>query len=400
MDGQAVQLIEGEALEIEAGDPRPILEQFRIAGEVAVIDLDAAMGDGDNTAVIESLIKQAPCRVGGGIRSVEEAEHWLDAGAEQIILGTAAEPALLEQLPSDRVIAALDAHDGEVVVEGWQTKTGETIEERMERLKPYVGGFLVTFVEREGHQDGTDLERADVLAATAGDRDLTVAGGITTAEEVAILDAQGIDAQVGMALYEGTLSLGRAIAAPLTSDRPDELYPTVVVDESGVALGLAYSDEESIEAAIDEQRGIYHSRSRGLWRKGDTSGATQTLLELVPDCDRDTLRMRVSQRPPGFCHEETRTCWGEWFDLGQLESIIHSRARTRPTDSYTVELLEDDDALDAKLREEITELIEAENRGHLTHEAADVLYFLLVKLAAEDLTLREVERALERRSRR
>ncbi len=399
MDGQAVQLIEGEALEIEAGDPRPILEQFRIAGEVAVIDLDAAMGDGDNTAVIESLIKQAPCRVGGGIRSVEEAEHWLDAGAEQIILGTAAEPALLEQLPSDRVIAALDAHDGEVVVEGWQTKTGETIEERMERLKPYVGGFLVTFVEREGHQDGTDLERADVLAATAGDRDLTVAGGITTAEEVAILDAQGIDAQVGMALYEGTLSLGSAIAAPLTSDRPDELYPTVVVDESGVALGLAYSDEESIEAAIDEQRGIYHSRSRGLWRKGDTSGATQTLLELVPDCDRDTLRMRVSQRPPGFCHEETRTCWGEWFDLGQLESIIHSRARTRPTDSYTVELLEDDDALDAKLREEITELIEAENRGHLTHEAADVLYFLLVKLAAEDLTLREVERALERRSR-
>lgn len=396
-DGEAVQLIEGAEHELSAGDPRPIIERFRIAGEVAVIDLDAAMGEGDNTAIIEELVGRGRCRVGGGIRSVETARHWLDAGAHRIILGTAAEPDLLEQLPRERVIAALDAREGEVVVEGWQTPTGESIEDRMERLRPYVGGFLVTFVEREGHQDGTDLEHASALATAAGDRDLTVAGGITTPAEVARLDEMGIDAQVGMALYRDTLHLGDAIAAPLSSDREDGLWPTVIADERGVALGLAYSDVESVRAAIEEQRGIYHSRSRGLWRKGDTSGATQTLLELVPDCDRDTLRARVRQRPPGFCHEETRTCWGDWFDIGTLESILEDRNRERPSGSYTTSLLEDDEAIAAKLREETDELIEATDRPHIRHEAADVLYFLLVKLTAEGLSMREVEAELARR---
>lgn len=399
MDGAAVQLIEGAELELEAGDPRPIMERFRIAGEIAVIDLDAAMGEGDNTETIEDLVSMGPCRVGGGIRSVTTAKRWLDAGAERIIIGTAAEPELLKELPSDRVIAALDAYDGEVVVEGWQTRTGETIEERLSRLRPYVGGFLVTFVEREGHQDGTDLERAGALAEAAGDRDLTVAGGITTPEEIATLDEKGIDAQVGMALYEGTLHLADAIAAPLSSDRDDGLWPTVVADERGVALGLAYSDAESLRAAVDERRGIYHSRSRGLWRKGETSGAIQELLEISPDCDRDTLRFRVRQRPPGFCHEATRTCWGEWFDLGTLDSIITERAAHHPEGSYTAELLDNPSQLEAKLLEEMDEFVEATDSDHIRHEAADVLYFLQVRLAAEGLSLREVERELERRHR-
>lgn len=398
-DGAAVQLVEGEELAIEAGDPRPILERFRLAGEVAVIDLDAARGRGDNADLVEELVARAPCRVGGGIRSVEAATRWLDAGAERIILGTAAEPDLLQQLPRERVIAALDAREGEVVVEGWTTPTGESIEERMARLAPHVGGFLVTFVEREGHQDGTDLAHAGALAEAAGDRELTVAGGITTPAEIATLDAQGIDAQVGMALYGGALHLADAIAAPLGSDRADGLWPTVVADERGRALGLAYSDAESLRVAVDERRGVYHSRSRGLWRKGETSGATQELLEAVPDCDRDTLRFRVRQRPPGFCHEGTRTCWGDRFDAGTLEAVLRSRARERPTGSYTTELLDDPARLDQKLQEEVAELVEASDRADVRHEAADVLYFLLVKLVAEDLGLTDVERELERRSR-
>ncbi len=398
MDGQAVQLIEGAELEISAGDPRPIAKQFRIAGELAVIDLDAAMGTGDNSDTVADLIDLAPTRVGGGIRSVEDAKRWLDVGAERVILGTAAEPGVLEQLPRERVIAALDAREGEVVVEGWTTPTGEAIEERMERLRPYVGGFLVTFVEREGHQDGTDLEHARSLADAAGDAKLTIAGGITTPEEIAILDDLGMDAQVGMALYEDTLHLGDAIAAPLTSDREDGLWPTVVTDERGTALGLAYSDRESIRIAVDERRGVYHSRSRGVWRKGDTSGATQELLEAAPDCDRDTLRFRVRQRPPGFCHRDTRTCWGEWFDIETLQSVIEARARERPAGSYTSTLLDDPSLLDEKLLEEAGEVVEATDRDHVRAEAADLLYFLLVRLTKEDITFAEVESELRRRA--
>ena len=102
------------------------------------------------------------------------------------------------------------------------------------------------------------------LARAAGDAKLTVAGGFTTPEDIAMADEAGADAQVGMALYTGHLDLGDAIAAPLKSDRPDGLWPTVVCDEHGHALGLVYSDAQSLRVAVERQVGAYHSRKRGL----------------------------------------------------------------------------------------------------------------------------------------
>ena len=151
-NGQAVQLVGGREPRIEAGDPRPIAERFRLAGEIAVIDLDAARGTGHNRALIEELVRMAPCRVGGGIRDAGTARHWLDAGARRIILGTAATPEILSQLPRERVIVALDALHDEVVTHGWTTRSGETVEAGMARLRDLAGGFLVTFVEREGRR--------------------------------------------------------------------------------------------------------------------------------------------------------------------------------------------------------------------------------------------------------
>lgn len=268
MGGQAVQLVGGETRAIDAGDPRPIAERFRLAGEIAVIDLDAALGQGDNAPLIRELCRMAPCRVGGGIRSVEAARAWLDAGAVKVILGTAARPDILGRLPRERVIAALDARHGQVVVEGWRTPTGAAVPERMAALRDLVGGFLVTFVEREGRMAGIDAGAIGALVGHAGGARLTVAGGFTTAADIAVADRAGADAQVGMALYTGRLGLAEAIAAPLVSDRPDGLWPTVVTDEHGTALGLAYSDIASLRAAVKRRRGVYHSRTRGLWVKG------------------------------------------------------------------------------------------------------------------------------------
>ena len=124
MDGQTVQLVGGKTKVLEAGDPRPIAEKFRLAGEIAVIDLDAALSRGSNAALIKGLLPHARCRVGGGIRSVQAAMDWLDAGAVSVILGTMAKPEILRELPRERVIAALDAVDGQVVVEGWTQGTG------------------------------------------------------------------------------------------------------------------------------------------------------------------------------------------------------------------------------------------------------------------------------------
>lgn len=234
--GRTVQLVGGRDQVLDAGDPVPWLEKFSVAGEVAVVDLDGARREGSNRELIAELCRRAPIRVGGGIRDLESARWWLDAGATRIVIGTAADAALLRQLPRERVIVALDAEDGEVVVDGWRTRTGRTIEDRLAELRDLAGGFLVTFVEREGRLGGTDLDRAARIVAAAGSTRVTVAGGVTTAEEIAALDRLGADAQVGMALYTGRLSLGDAISAPLVSDRADGLVPTVVADERGTAL--------------------------------------------------------------------------------------------------------------------------------------------------------------------
>lgn len=394
--GSTVQLIGGETQALDAGDPIAILKRFARVGEVAVVDIDAARGDGDNSEVIARMCRMAPIRVGGGIRTTECALAWLDAGAAKVIIGTAADEELLAPLPSDRVIVALDARDGEVVTHGWRQGSGRGLLESVERFRGLCGGFLVTFVEREGRMGGTDLELARQVVTAAGEARVTIAGGVTTAGEIAELDGIGADAQVGMALYTGALSLAAAFAAPLTSDRADGLWPTVVVDEHDTALGLAYSSLESLTGAIDTGRGVYQSRQRGLWVKGETSGATQELIEVRADCDRDAIRFRVRQTD-GFCHLDTRTCWGEDRGLGRLERRLRSMAEARPFGSNTVRLFDDPGLLDAKLREEVAELTAAD--ADVTSEAADLLYFALVKSVAAGVRVEDIERVLDLRER-
>lgn len=444
MDGQAVQLVQGKRKAIDAGDPLPIARGFGLVGEIAVVDLDAALGQGANEALIEPLLKIAPCRVGGGIRDARAAIRWLDAGATRVVLGTRAVPQVLRDLPRDRVIAALDARDGDVVTHGWTTATGTKIADRMRDIADYAAEFLVTFVEVEGTMQGTDMERAAELGALArslGCR-LTIAGGVKSVEEIAALDRLGIDAQIGMALYTGTFTVADALLAMLKTDRPDGLIPTIVADERGAALGLAYSSPESLRLAMSERRGVYFSRSRGgIWRKGESSGATQELLAVALDCDRDTIRFTVKQHGPGFCHAGTHTCFGASSGISSLESRLTSIASSAPDplqvgalrpasssaiapsptsdstpstsspprpsaalrvepSSYTSRLLSDPSLLRAKLLEEAAELMDASEPGHIAREAADLLYFTLVRLASAGVPLADVERELDSRARK
>jgi len=399
MGGRAVQLVGGRGEPVESADPFEMAKRFAVVGELAVIDLDAALGRGSNAGIARELVRRYPCRFGGGIRSVDSALEWLDAGAEKIILGTAATPEILVELPHDRMVAALDGVDGEVVVRGWTEQTGAKVLDRLVELKDIVGGFLVTFVEREGRLGGIDLSACRRVVEAAGTTPVTAAGGITTAAEIAALDAMGADAQVGMALYTARLGLAEAFAAVLMSDRVDGLWPTVVCDEHGVALGLVYSSAESLEIAIEERRGIYWSRSRGeLWRKGESSGATQELLRIDADCDRDALRFTVRQTGSGFCHRETRSCWGPDRGLGALERRLLDRIANPVVDSYTDRLVRDSALRAAKLAEEAAELADAVEPADVAWEAADVLYFTLTALAARGVSLEAATGELDRRA--
>ncbi len=401
MHGRAVQLRRGREFVLDGGDPMARLEQFAVAGEVAVVDLDAALGNGSNAELIRRMVSRASCRVGGGIRDLDTARAWLDAGAARIMIGTAATPEFCGALPRERVIAAVDAERGQVVVEGWRTATGASVLDRIRELAPLVGGFLFTQVEHEGGMGGFDFQAVTAAVPAAGQARLTAAGGITTATEIAELDRIGADAQVGMALYTGRLPLGEAVAAPLAKPIDREggpVWPTVVCDEWGHALGLVWSTRESLVRAIAERKGIYWSRSRqALWEKGATSGNTQELVRVDLDCDRDALRFTVRQRGAGFCHLDRPACWPSRFDLDDLARTITERAARPESGSGTAKLLADPTLLAAKLVEEAEELGRAEAGADVVHETADVLYLALVALVRGGGTLTDVRAELARR---
>jgi phosphoribosyl-ATP pyrophosphohydrolase len=413
--GRAVQLRQGKEFVLDGGDPLERLEALSLVGEVAVVDLDAAMGNGENRDLIRSMVRRAPCRVGGGIRNREQAVDWLNAGAKKIMVGTAASPEFFSGLPRHRLIAAVDAEKSNVVIEGWKTKTEVDPAERVRDLAPHVGGFLFTQVEFEGGMAGFDWSAIARVRDAAGDCRVTAAGGITTAEEIGRLDGMGVDAQVGLALYTGRLTLGRALAYCLkpapgdvrstldvqrsTLDVQRSTWPTVVCDEMGTVLGLVWSTRESLEQAVGRRAGVYWSRSRQqIWVKGETSGNTQTLLRVALDCDRDALRFTVRQHGVGFCHTGSRSCWGTDFDLVALARLIEHRKSNADPDSRTTRLLNDASLLGSKLREEAAELANAKSVDDVTHEAADVLYFTLTAMARAGVTVQDVVAELERRA--
>jgi phosphoribosylformimino-5-aminoimidazole carboxamide ribotide isomerase len=217
-DGHVVQLIQGERLAIEAPSPEPWIERFSRFPRVQLIDLDAARGRGDNAALVAEICRRLPCRVGGGIRSVERARAVLALGAHAVIVSSAlfrdgavdVEVArqLADAVGADRVIAAVDSRGGRVAIHGWKTLLPITAVEAVRALEPFCAEFLYTHVDTEGLMQGTDMT-AIMAVRQATTRRVVAAGGITTWAEIDRLDAAGVDAVVGMAIYTGQLPLDR-----------------------------------------------------------------------------------------------------------------------------------------------------------------------------------------------
>jgi phosphoribosyl-ATP pyrophosphohydrolase len=370
-------------------DPRELARRFNRYGEVAVIDLDAAMGTGNNRELIRELCQLADVRVGGGIRDLETAREYLRAGAARLIIGTSATPEFLRELPAERIIVALDNVGGEVVDQGWQNRTGEQLLDRAKRLAPYCAGFLVTYVDREGTRQGLPVEVVKTLKETMP-RPVTAAGGVSGNPNAVELLQRGVDLQVGMSLYTGMLDPTQVFVESLDWRKMD-LIPTIARDTAGQVLMLAYSNRESLAEALEQGAGIYYSRSRReIWQKGATSGNRQKLLSVRWDCDKDSLLFTVEQTGPA-CHTGDYSCFGDRrFSLRRLENILVSRRQSSPETSYTARLLADEALLDAKLREETDEVINFKDRRNLVWELADLTYFTLVKAVANGISLDEI----------
>jgi phosphoribosylformimino-5-aminoimidazole carboxamide ribotide isomerase len=213
--GAVVQLVQGERLAIKDDDVFKWVRKFERFPKVQVIDLDAAMGVGDNLPLVRQIAAALPCRVGGGIRTIERARELIDAGAQQVIAGSslfkAGKPdltfaaALCSEVGRPQIIASVDSRGGRVVVHGWKTALPLTAVEAVRALEPFCDEFLYTHVDKEGLMGGTDIDAILAVRAVTRRR-LTAAGGITTRDEIERLDAHGVDAVVGMALYTGVLA--------------------------------------------------------------------------------------------------------------------------------------------------------------------------------------------------
>jgi phosphoribosylformimino-5-aminoimidazole carboxamide ribotide isomerase len=214
MGGKIVQLVQGRRKALEFDDFEAWVKRFSKYPLVQLIDLDAAIGTGDNVQLVREFARQLRCQVGGGIRSVEAAQAALAAGAQRVIIGSAlfAENKIDQDLArrmadavgADRLVFALDAIGGRVAIHGWRTVTDVSPLQMVQALERWCGGFLYTHVETEGLLQGFPREVIRPLrAATA--RQLIAAGGIRSQQEVDELHSIGVDAVVGMAIYKGLL---------------------------------------------------------------------------------------------------------------------------------------------------------------------------------------------------
>jgi phosphoribosyl-ATP pyrophosphohydrolase/phosphoribosyl-AMP cyclohydrolase len=411
MGGKVVQLERGSKLKIEESDVEARVAEFARFGEVALIDLDAAMGKGDNAELIERLVRRYPCRVGGGIRDLEKARRLFSFGAEKIILGSAAfkdgKPDLefvasvAAAIGRENLIVSIDSKGGKVAVSGWKKVLDLSAPEAAAAFAPHVGGFLATCVDKEGMMGGTDRPALEAIKAALGDEAdrvrIVAAGGISSKEEMAALSRAGYDMQLGMAIYTGAVPVEEAFIASIDFSRGP--VPTAIRDSAGQILRVVDSTEDSLRTALSTGRAAYWSRSRSSTRKNaDASAAVQRLLSVRADCDCDSLLFTVEASGP-TCRTEAWSCFGSReFSMDELYTVIKDRFDNPSPGSYTATL--DADKIRRKINEECFELVDAESFDEIVWETADLYYFTAAYLARKGIPLNAVWNELKKRRRR
>lgn len=214
--GRIVQLVQGERQALASDDFDGWIAKFSGFPKVQLIDLDAAKNQGHNRDLVTGICRRLPCRVGGGVREVDDVLALLEAGAVKVIVGSrlfrggTPDVAFAADLASaaapGRLVAAVDSRGGRVVIDGWRTRLAITPVDAIQLLEPYFGEFLFTNVDVEGLMQGIDRE-AILAVRRATERAVTAAGGVTSPEDIDWLDGIGVDAVAGMAIYTGRLKI-------------------------------------------------------------------------------------------------------------------------------------------------------------------------------------------------
>jgi phosphoribosyl-AMP cyclohydrolase / phosphoribosyl-ATP pyrophosphohydrolase len=419
-DGHVVQLKNGKTLMLQRDDAVELITDFNMYGEVAVIDLDAALGNRDekgntvNTPLLKSLLHKGNVRTGGGIRDVKRAKELVALGAEKVIIGSAAwkkdpkpgEPVLntefLDELAKaigrQRIIISVDAINGKIAVKGWTETIDVPLVEGAKQAEKYCSELLFTCVEKEGCMKGTDMRLVQELRNAVKCR-VVAAGGVSSVAEISNLEKLGCDVQLGMALYTDVVSLKDAFTACLNWDKVP-LVPVIAQSVNGQVLMMGYGSRESFKKTFETKKLTFWSRTRStLWTKGETSGHYLEVVKVRADCDRDTVLATVIPHG-GVCHTGSFSCFGsepaEISSAGRLYDVIADRFANPRPGSYTATL--DDKRVREKIEEEADELCnEAETKQDVVWETADLFYFMNVLMYKEGVTWKDIYDELDKR---
>ncbi|MDR1466086.1 MAG: phosphoribosyl-ATP diphosphatase [Treponema sp.] len=419
--GKVVQLKRGTELVLQRDNPEELIKEFDKYGEVAIIDLDAAMGKDSNFYIIKPLLRKAECRIGGGIRTTKQARELLSIGAKKVIIGSTAFrvngqfgvnteflSSVAKEIGREHIVIAVDARkdkDGDyrITIDGWKTQTELALIGVAKSIERFAGELLFTGVDREGTLTGLDLEPVKRLRETVSCR-ITAAGGVSTVEEIQTLSELGCDAQLGMALYTDKVQLADAFARCLDWKKgaygTPPLLPVIAQTPDGQILMTGFTDPEALAETFARGNLCFHSRTRNkLWMKGENSGSVLKLVRLRTDCDRDALLATVEPAGP-VCHTGAWSCFGvdRTYTWERLQAIIADRFQHPSPGSYTATL--DDNLVREKIREESEEVCTAKTHEEVVWEAADLLYFTTALMTREGVSVTEVLAELERRHRK
>lgn len=419
-DGHVVQLKNGRDLVIQRDDADNLINEFNFYGEVAVIDLDAAMGNVDakgntvNTNLLKSLLRKGNVRTGGGIHTVKRARELISLGAEKVIIGSSAwnkNPSsndsvlntefleeLVQAIGKQRIIISVDAINGKIAVKGWTETIDVSLIEGAQQAEKYCSELLFTCVEKEGCMQGTNIDMAQELRNAVKCR-VVVAGGVSTESEIEQLEKMGCDVQLGMALYTNKVSLKDSFIRCLDWKKTDGMIPVIAQSEHGEVLMMGYANHEAFKKTFDTKKLTFWSRTRNtLWTKGETSGHFLEVKKLRADCDRDTVLATVVPHG-GVCHTGSFNCFSSEADekssMERLYGTIAERFANPKPGSYTATL--DSKRVREKIEEEAEELCEADGKDEVIWEAADLLYFVSVLMYKEGVNWNDIYSELDRR---
>ena len=289
-DGHVVQLKNGKDLVLQRDDADALINDFNFYGDVAVIDLDAAMGHTDlkgntvNTPLLKSLLRKGNVRTGGGVRSVKRARELISLGAEKVIVGSAAFnkeakgqddilnkeflQELCDSIGKQRVIISVDSINGKIAVHGWKETLDIPLVAAAKAAEQYCSELLWTCVEKEGCMQGTNMQAAKELREAVKCK-VVVAGGVSTVQEIAELERLGCDVQLGMALYTNKVSLKDSFIECLDWEKVGGLLPVIAQSVNGQVLMMGYSNREAFEKTF--------ARAATFWKsKNCASTATAT----------------------------------------------------------------------------------------------------------------------------